>query len=138
MTIEKVPTWEEWIKQRQDRTNESRVRAQAYLDSSTEMNKWLWTWIVDIYIELSMVYKALEWGNNYRNEGETKILQIIKESRKKTDSLIQMILGLDYSATEKDIEERAKILGITVDHLYEETMKKVEDQQKLKEKVFKD
>lgn len=117
MSKEKVPTYEEWVKERQDFTNECRARASAYHDSARPVMKGFWTWLRDAFLELNHAFHALEWVDSYRREGDYKINQIVVENQKKLDFLIKSILGLDGSATEKDVEKRAKEFGSLVDSL---------------------
>jgi len=116
---DKVPTYEEWLKERQNSTNENRARAEAYRDTALPKDKGLWTWFLAIYQEINMAYNALSWASSYQLEGDSKILQIIRENQTRTEQLLKTLLGLDGSATEKDIEVRAKEFGGLVDNLIE-------------------
>jgi len=136
MTEDKVPTYQEWLKERQIATNENRARATAYHDQSAQDGKWLWTWIRDSFLEINRVFNALEWAENYRLEDNAKIIQATKENYVKIEKVLKTLLGLEYSATEKDIEERAKILGNMVEGIVDKAKRIEEDEQKLKDKVL--
>ena len=119
MSGDKVPTYKEWLKNRQDSANENRVRANAFHDTQGKYNETFWEWIQGAFSELNSIYHALEWAENYRVEDNTKIIQAITESQRRIELLLKTLLGLDYSATDKDIEERAKEFGSLVENLIE-------------------
>ena len=133
-----VPTYDEWLKVRQNDTNENRARAGAYHDAEREQNQWFWKWIRDSFYELNSIYMALQWADGYRREDNAKLLQIIRDKQMKIEQMFKMFLGLDYSATQQDIEERAKILGNFVDSLIEKAKLITEKEQQLAEKAFKE
>jgi hypothetical protein len=133
-----VPSYQEWLKTRQHSTNENRARADAYHDSAKKEDKWLWTWFRDSFLELNAIYKALEWADGYRKQGDTKIMQIVRDNQTKIERQYKMMLGLDDSATQEDVEERAKILGEFIDGIIDKAKQKMEQEQKLKKKVFKE
>lgn len=105
---EKPLTYEEWLKERKTVTNENRARADAYYDTSSQFQKGGWTWIRDAFGELHLIYDALEKNNAFR-----------KRKQEHLDLLLKTMLGLDKSATEKDVEQRAKDFGAFVDILIE-------------------
>ena len=115
---EKEPTFQEWVKVRQERVNEIRVRAQAYYDSSQpEQEKNSWTWLIDTFAELTNAFHTLEWVENYRNEGDYKIYQKLTEQQTIVASMIKALLGLDETASPKEVTKRAKEFGNLVDDL---------------------
>lgn len=138
MAKDNVPTYQEWLKDRQNQTNENRARAQAFHDGNPVQDRWLWAWFRDSFLEINMIYNALEWANNYQLEADSKIMQALRENYKKTEQVLKTLLGLDYSATQQDIEERAKVLGNLVEGLIDKSKQIEEDEQKLKNKVFKE
>jgi hypothetical protein len=115
----KVPTYREWLKSRQENTNENRARANAFHDTQGIENQTFWEWIRSTFSELNSIYHALEWAENYRVEDDAKIMQAITESQKRMELALKTLLGLNYSATDKDIEERAKEFGNLVENLIE-------------------
>ena len=118
MAKNETPTFEEWVKERQLVCNENRARAQAYYDSSKRPEeKDYWTWMRDAFLELNNAFHALEWVNNYRSEADYKLSQLLNDQKKAISELVKSFLGMDSTATEKDVAERAKEFGKLVDNL---------------------
>jgi hypothetical protein len=133
MKAEKEPTFLEWVRARQVTVNEIRVRAQAYCDASkTQEEKNSWTWLIDAFGELTNAFHALEWVENYRAEGDYKIYQDLTEQQKIIAQLIKKLLGLDDTASPKDITKRANEFGKLVDDLLDKkkTLDKATQQKK--------
>lgn len=132
-----VPNYVEWLKKRQNHTKVNNVRADAYHDSAFEKDKWLWKWFRDSFAELNNIYQALEWADNYRREDSIKILQMARENQTKIENQFKMLLGLNESAGQKDVEERAKVLGAIVTDTLEKLREKEEREKILSDKVLK-
>jgi len=59
-------TFTEWLKERKEKVKEETIRLDAY-QKTDEINKWFYSWLQAIYIELFSIYDALEW---FYNESE--------------------------------------------------------------------
>ena len=105
---EKQPTFEEWLKKRQQLTKTNEIRASAFYDTAYAVEKDRWTWVRDSYAELHDLYLALESINEERKNDFNYLFLILKT-----------ILGLDKSATEKEVVEKAKEFGKLIDVLTE-------------------
>jgi hypothetical protein len=133
MAKNEAPTFDEWVKERQAVANENRARAQAYYDATQKPEeKAYWTWMRDAFFELTNAFHALEWVNNYRSEADYKIFQVLNEQKKVYSQMVKTLLGLDNTATDKDVEERSKEFGKLVDSMMGEkkSLDKVTQQNK--------
>ncbi len=137
---EKVPNFQEWLEERKNYTNDSKVRAQAYYDTSDDEHvigrHSNFSWIVGEWLELNRIYDALGWVDNQRSIDDTKIMQRIADTQKQLDLFFRTLLGLDESATEEDVKERAMILGNTVQYLHDEAIENAEKQKKLLDELL--
>ena len=124
MAENKELTYKEWLKARQNYANDLKTRAQAFYDQD---GNGIWTWLRDLSRETKRIYDNFEYVEENQIEDTNQTLKIFN-----------MMLGLDDSATEKDIEERAKILGNLIEGIIDKANQIKEDEQKLKNKVDKD
>jgi hypothetical protein len=123
MTENKEIPYKEWLKKRQDFSNDQKIRAQAFYDRDHDGT---WTWLRDLFRETKLIYGNFEYLEDNQ----------IEES-KQISKIFNMMLGVDDSATEKEIEERAKILGNIVQKIIDDARQTEEEEQKLKDKVLK-
>jgi hypothetical protein len=117
MTNNEAPTFQQWVKQRQAAANENRARAQAYYDAAKPEDQAFWAWFRDAFLEITNAFHALEWVENYRSEADYKLYQTLTEQKKAISLMVTTLLGLDNTATDKDVAERAKEFGKLVDGL---------------------
>jgi len=133
---DKIP-WDDWLAQRKTLTNDSSIRAQAFFDhEKKEERKEKWDWISLAFRELNQVYFTFGWVDEWRRNSDKEVLETISKNQKNLDSFKKTLLGLDQSATEKDVEERARIFGILVNRYVKEHEEDEEKQKQLKAKIL--
>jgi hypothetical protein len=95
---------EEWLKQKQQDTNNKRVRAEAFHDTTPDlapMNaKDTFSWLVYTLREVNNLYTVLEMMN-----GDGKILE------KRVRDILALSLGLSGDSAWEQINARAKEFG---------------------------
>lgn len=127
MTENSEIPYKEWLKKRRTSANDSVERAQALYDKD---NNEIWTWLRDLFIENRRIYDNFEFVEDNTVEDGKLIIKIFN-----------LMLGLDESATEEDLEERAKILGNLVEgacKFIDKAKQNEEKEQKMKDKVSKE
>lgn len=125
-------TYKEWVEERQAAVNENRIRAEAFYDTALPGEKTFLAWIKITFRELTNAFHALEWVENYRSEEDYKIYQALDQQKKTVEQLTKALLGLEGTATDKDVAERAKEFGKLVDEMLKskETLDKATQSQK--------
>jgi hypothetical protein len=97
-------SFEEWLKKKQQDTNNQRVRAEAFRDTAPDlapMNaKSTWSWLVYTLEEVNNVYTVLEMMNGDGKTLEKRIRDILASS-----------LGLSGDSKWEQINVRAKEFG---------------------------
>jgi hypothetical protein len=99
-------SFQEWSERRSAKTKTSTLRLKALSTTSSEEIRWIFGWLHDVYLELSLLYDALTvldaTDNSMINKINDKIIPIIKT----TDHILKSYI--DVKITEQELKQRAE------------------------------
>jgi hypothetical protein len=99
-------SFQEWSERRSAKTKTSTLRLKALSETSNEEIRWIYGWLHDVYLELSLLYDALTVLDGIDNAMikniNAKIIPIIKT----TDHILKSYI--DVKTTEQDLKQRAE------------------------------
>ena len=99
-------SFQEWSERRSAKTKTSTLRLKALSETSNEEIRWIYGWLHDVYLELSLLYDALtvldSTDISMIKNINAKIIPIIKT----TDHILRSYI--DVKTTEQDLKQRAE------------------------------
>lgn len=99
-------SFQEWSERRSAKTKTSTLRLKALSETSNEEIRWIYGWLHDVYLELSLLYNALTvldgTDNSMIKNINDKIIPIIKT----TDHILKSYV--EVKTTEQEFRQRAE------------------------------
>ncbi|UCH37836.1 MAG: hypothetical protein JSV76_01285 [Candidatus Bathyarchaeota archaeon] len=99
-------SFQEWSERRSAKTKTSTLRLKALSETSNEEIRWIYGWLHDVYLELSLLYDALTVLDGIDNTMIKNINAKIIPIMKTTDHILKSYI--DVKTTEQDLKQRAE------------------------------